>query len=314
MKKLILILLTLSLITACENEALDPDLTGQDDGQDGGDDGGDGSESTDLTLSLYELDTDISFSFFGIPIRTVTNSNINVNNDKVSNSTVGVSVENSPFETENQSYSRNGSGQITSNISVNSEGVTTNEYNITYTSENINQITYDYFEDDEDDYTYNFTYDGNTITRTEVGSSISTVFTLDDSNRVVKKESFDGTFSIQTEILTYTANGNINGSITTGEIQSNTTYQFDDSSSPLKVVYEDNYLLQFLADDYSDEIGPLVAQFLSTNNWNAATFNGESFSFDLEYNTVGRIMSRDIAYDFGPDLMFEINERFNYVN
>ena len=36
MKKLILILLTLSLVTACENEALDPDLTEQGGGDGGG--------------------------------------------------------------------------------------------------------------------------------------------------------------------------------------------------------------------------------------------------------------------------------------
>ena len=67
-------------------------------------------------------------------------------------------------------------------------------------------------------------------------------------------------------------------------------------------------------DDYSDEIGPLIAQFHSSNNWNGATFNGDTFTFDLEYNVAGRITSRNIAYDFGPDLMVEINERFNYVN
>jgi hypothetical protein len=89
---------------------------------------------------------------------------------------------------------------------------------------------------------------------------------------------------------------------------------FDDKTNPLKVVFEDSYLLNFLSDDYSDEIGGQVAQFLSTNNWNSATFNGEAFNFDLEYNTAGRIMSRDIAYDFGSELTFDIDERFNYVN
>ena len=45
-----------------------------------------------------------------------------------------------------------------------------------------------------------------------------------------------------------------------------------------------------------------------------ATFNGTTFNFDIEYNTVGRIISRDIAYDFGAELAFDIDERFNYVN
>lgn len=314
MKKILLILLTLTLVTACENEPLESDLTGQSNG-DGGDDGeNDGSESADLTLSMYELDIDLAFSFFGIPIQTITNSDINISSDKIISSVVSVSVEGSPFETENQSYTRNGSGQITNNVSVNSTGQTTNEYVITYTDGEISQITYDYFEDDIDDYTYNFTYDGNTITRTEVGSNISTVFTIDGFDRVIKKESFDGGFSIQVETITYTGTGNINTSTATGELESNHSYDFDDNTNPLQIVYRDNYLLNFLSDDYSDEIGQLIAQFHSTNNWTGATFNGDTFSFDLEYNSEGRITSRDIIYDFGQELMVEINEQFNYVN
>jgi hypothetical protein len=152
------------------------------------------------------------------------------------------------------------------------------------------------------------------ITRTEEGSNISTVFTLDGLERIIKKESFDGTFSIQTELVTYNEVGNISSSTTIGEVESNVTYLFDNNTNPLKVVFEESYLLNFLSDDYSDEIGGQIAQFLSINNWNGATFGGQAFNFDLEYNTVGRITSRDIAYDFGPDLMFEFNERFNYVN
>ncbi len=312
MKKIILILLALSLFTACENEPLDSDLIQQGGGDDGG--GDDGSDSADLTLSLYELDTKVNLVFFGFPIESITNSDLNVSNDIIVSSTNALSANGSAFETENQTITRNGSGQITSDISVNSDGVTTNETLVTYTDGNISRITYDYFEDDEDDYDYTITYSGNTITRTEAGSSISTVFTLDGSNRVIRKESFDGGFSIQLEIVSYTGAGNIDSSTTTGEVESNTTYEFDDNTNPLKVVFENTYLLNFLSDDYSDEMGGQIAQFLSTNNWNGATFNGDSFNFDLEYNTVGRIISRDIAYDFGPELAFEINERFTYVN
>ncbi len=90
MKKLLLVLLTLSLCTACETEPLDPDLNQGGGGDDGG---GDGSESGDLALSIYELDTDLSFSFFGIPIRSITNSDINISNDKIVSSTVLLSIE-----------------------------------------------------------------------------------------------------------------------------------------------------------------------------------------------------------------------------
>lgn len=312
MKKIILILLTLSLVTACENEALDPDLTDQSGGGDGG---GDGSESGDLTLSVYELDTQINVSFFGIPIETITKSDLNISNNKIISGVTELSVNGGPFELENQTTTRNGEGQIVSETSVNTSGVTTNETLVTYTNGSISGIAYDYYDDQEDeDYEYIITYNGTTITRTEVGSTISSVFTLDGSGRVIKKESFDGTFSIQTETIVYSSDGNIDSSITIGEVESDNTYMFDEETNPLKIVFGDNYLLAFLNDDYSDEIGGQIAQFHSTNNWNGATFSGVAFNFDLEYNSTGRIISRDIAYDFGPDLMFEFNERFNYVN
>tara|TARA_R110002049_G_scaffold138203_8_gene298216 strand:- start:270 stop:1202 length:933 start_codon:yes stop_codon:yes gene_type:complete len=310
MKKLILLVFTLALVTSCDNEPLDSAYT-QGGGNNGG---GSGSESADLTMDLYELDTEISLIFFGIPIETITKSDLVISNNKIASGINELSASGSPFEEEDLIITRNGSGQIVSNVSVNSAGVTTNETIVTYTNGVVSNITYDYYEDDEDDFNYNFTYDGNTITRTEVGSTISTVFTVDGSDRIITKESFDGDASIQLETVVYAPNGNIASSTTTGEKQSNSTYLYDDNTNPLKIIFEDNYLLQFLNDDYSDEIGPEIAQFLSTNNWNAVTFNGESFTFDLEYNTVGRIKSRNIAYNFGAELSFEFSERFDYVN
>lgn len=310
MKKLLLIFCALSLLTACENEPLGSDLAGDTNGD--GTTGG--SESDDLSLLLYELDTRVNVDFFGLPVETVTNSDLSIDDNRIIAGINAFSVSGSPFETENQTITRNSSGQIISDISVNEQGVTTNETLVTYTNGLISQISYDYFEDDLDDYVYNFSYEGNTITRTEVGSTISTVFTLDGFDRIIRKESFDGNTSIQNESIVYSGGGNINSSVTTGEVESDTTYQFDEFENPLKAVYEENYLLRFLADDYSDEVGPVIAQFLSSNNWSSATFSGESFTFDLEYNTVGRITSRDIAYDFGPTLAFEFNERFTYVN
>lgn len=311
MKKLALILFTLTLITSCGIEPIDPALSGENGGGSGG---GSGSESPDLTMSLYELDTQINLVFFGLPIESITNSDFNISNNKIASGTNALSANGSPFENENLIITRNGSGQITSNVSINTAGVTTNETIITYTNGVVSNITYDYFEDDEDDYNYNFTYDGNTITRTEAGSNISTVFTVDSSDRVIKKESFDGSNSIQVETVAYGANGNITSSTTTGEVQSNVTYQFDTNTNPLKVIFEDNYLLTFLEDDYSDEIGGQIAQFLSTNNWNGANFDGTAFDFTLEYNSVGRIESRVIAYNVGPELSFQFNERYFYVN
>lgn len=307
MKKLALILLTFTLVTSCNVEPLDPAYN-----QGGGTNGG--SQSADLTLSKYKLDTKINMNLFGMPLESITKSVLTISNNKFTSGTNSISVNGSPSEMENQVITRNSSGQIISDISVNTAGVTTNETIVTYTNGVVSKIKYNYYEDDEDDFIYNFTYEGNTITRTESGSTISTVFTVDNSDRIIKKESFDGGTSIQTETIAYSATGNITSSTTTGETQSNIIYQFDNKLNPLKTVYEESYLIQFLADDYSDEIGNQIAQFLSTNNWKAATFDGTAFNFNLEYNSAGRIQSRDMAYDFGAELAFEINEVFVYMN
>ncbi|SDH08903.1 hypothetical protein [Winogradskyella thalassocola] len=309
MKKLALLLFALTLMTSCDVEPLDPAYN-----QGGNQGGGSGSESADLTMSLYELDTQISLVFFGLPIETITNSDLNISSNKIASGTNALSTNGSAFENENLIITRNSSGQIINDKSVNNAGVTTNETSVTYTNGVISQITYDYYEDDEDDYTYNFTYEGNQITRTKVGSTEMTVFRVDALDRIVSKESYVNGFAAQIETIAYDSNGNISSSVTSIETESNTTYAFDDNINPLKVIYEDNYLLPFLRDEYSDEIGPQIAQFLSTNNWKGASFNGTAFNFNLEYNSVGRIKSRDIAYNFGPELSFEINERFNFVN
>lgn len=313
MKKCMIIFVSLMVLTACDNEPLDdsiiienPTIPGPGDGN--------GSESDDLTLVLYELDTDISFSFFGIPIQSITNSDLTIADDVIVSGINALSIDGTNFVTENQVITRNEMGQVISDVSINAAGVVTNEYLVTYENNVISTITYDYFEGDEDDFSYNFTFEGNTITRAEEGSNITTVFTLDTSGRVIQKESFDGEFSIQNEVVTYSSNGNITNSISTGELEQNSVYTYDTNLNPLKVVYSDNYLLNFLGDDYSDEIGQPIAQFHSTNNWTGATFNNDSFTFNISYNSVGRIETRDISFSLGEEFSTEINERFTYAN
>ncbi len=83
---------------ACENEPLDPDFTTQGDNGDGID-GDDGSESDDLTLALYELDTQLNASIFGIPIEAITYTTFNINNNIIISGTNELSANGGPFET-----------------------------------------------------------------------------------------------------------------------------------------------------------------------------------------------------------------------
>lgn len=322
MKKLLLILISLSLFTSCENEPIDNGLSGFENpnnnpgGSNSG--GNNNSDSDDLTLSVYELDIDLSISFFGFPITTITNSDINISNDLIVSSSIELSANDSPFVTENQTITRNSSGQVISDISVNESGQNTNEYFVTYSGNNITQIEYNYYDYEDpsfnESHVYNYTYSGNVITRTEVGSSITIEFTLNSNDKLVKKEAFDSGTSILAEEVTYNSEGNIISSTTTGESNNTATYAYDDFENPLKVVYDESYLLNFLADDYSDEIGGLIAQFHSTKNWNSVTVDGSTFNFNLQYNAANRIQSREISYNYGPELSISINENFNYLN
>ena len=314
MKKLLIITLSLFIFSACEDEPLGSSIIVENPNPNPDPNPGDGGNSNDLSLSVYELDTEINISFFGTSIQTITNSDLNIENDILVSGTNAISVEGSPFVVETQVITRNQDGQVISDISVDSNNLTTNEYIITYSNGNIETISYDYFEGDSDDFFYTFSFDNNTITRTEQGTAITTIFTLDNSGRLIQKESFDDGLSILNEVVTYGSSGNIESSLISGELNQSVTYSFDDNLNPLKVVYSDNYLLNFLGDVYEDEIGAPIAQFLSTNNWSGASYDGESFSFNLTYNNEGRIDTRDIVINLGEEFSTEINERFTYVD
>jgi len=309
MKKLLLIVLTLGLFTSCDNEPLDRAILNSTDNGNG-DGGGDNNSDEPLALDAYSLDLNSTVPIFG---NIIVNTDFSFNsNNKVSSSAVA-STFFGQTATENVVFTRDNSNRITGYTST-SLGMTTNTAVVTYEGNNISQIVYDYVEDDEDDYTYNFTYAGNTITRTQVGSSISTVFTLNGNNKLIKKESFDGTTSIKTEVLDYDGLGNCIASIITGEDATTTSFAFDTNDSPLKDAFSDQYMLSFLNDDYSDDVGSSMAQFDSPNNWIGITTPEGSVSFTVQYDADDRITSRNGSYDLGDGVLIQLSETFQFVN
>ena len=312
MKKLFLILLTLTLVTACDNEPLDNDIynSGNTNGNGNGNGNGNNTSEEALALNSYSFDTNSEVPIFGTIVVNADfffNSNNKVSTSNIGSTFFGITVN------ENVTMNRNSNNQIIGFISQ-SNGTTTNETTVTYSGSQISQIVYNFIEDDIDDYTYNFAYTDNTITRTEVGSSISTVFTLDTSNRIIKKESFDGDISILLENVTYDGNGNCATSVITGEENTSATYNYDSNENPLKDGFSDQYLLSFLNDDYSDDIGSTLAQFHSTNNWISITTPEGSVNLTVNYDSTNRITSRTGSYDLGDGVLINQAESLQYVN
>ncbi|MEZ4792013.1 MAG: hypothetical protein R2783_00600 [Gelidibacter sp.] len=303
MKKLLLILLSITLFTSCDVEPLDRDILNNSNNNNNN------NNDAVLALNAYSLDVNSTVPVFGTVIVN-TDFSFNANNH-VNTSTVA-STFFGQTSTENVTFSRDNSNRITGYVST-SSGVITNETTVTYSGNNISQIVYNYVGDDEDDYTYNFTYSGSTITRTAVGSTISTVFTL-NGNQLVRKESFDGTTSIKTEVLDYDGLGNCISSIITGEDATSSTFTFDTKDSPLKDAFSDQYMLSFLNDEYSDEVGSSMAQFASPNNWIGITTPEGTVNFTVQYDTENRITSRNGNYDLGDGVLVQQAETFQFVN
>ncbi|WP_138433244.1 hypothetical protein [Winogradskyella algicola] len=316
MKKILLLFCAFALVTACENEPLDPAFSGG-----GNNNGGGNGSSDDITLSKYELDVTLNTSLFGFPFETIVKTDYFLEENSLGYGeieTTATVLGETQTVTETQTVETNSEGQVISFLSINSLGQTTNTTSITYDGNNISNITYNYFEDNEEDYEYNFSYNGNTITRTEVGTTISTVFTLDENNRFFKKESFDDGNLILSETVTFNEDGNCATSITTGDNNLNITYSYDNFENPIpNQIYNLGNMLSILNDDYEDTLGDALSHDFASNNCIATSINGELYNFDVTYDNSDRISTR--AYEIsleedGVSLTTGFNEIFTYAN
>lgn len=310
MKKLVFILFALALVTACDNEPLDSAFNDPSGGNNN-------SNPEDLTLDKYELDIIINTSFFGIPLEILTKTDYSpIDNPLQSEIEItATSLGQTETRTETQTAEVNSEGQLVSSTSVNTLGQITNTTTITYTNGNISNITYNFVEDNEDDYEYNFSYNQNTITRTEVGTSITTVFTL-ENNRFIKKESFDNGNLILSETVTYNNEGNCINSTTTGDSNNVATYSYDNFENPISnQIYNLGNELSILNDDYEDRIGDALAHYFASKNWISTSLNQEVFNFNITYDNFNRITSRSAEITIeeqGVALSTGFDEVFTY--
>ena len=318
MKKVILLLLSISLFTACENEPIDSALFGTENptgggqtggGGTGGGTGGGGSESNDLTLSSYSFNTETEAPIIG---NTIVDTDFVMGNNKV----VTLNINSVFFGTNvtgSGTLERDGSGRLSA-LKAFQSGMQVSETTISYTGNDISTIVYDDFEDDTEDYTYTFTTNGNVISRTSSVSDITVEYTFNGSNQLTKKESMDSGSILQTELLTYDANGNCTNVNTTGENENATTYGFDSFTTPLKEAFSDQFLFNILEASYSTEAGSSIVQFFSTNNWNSITTSEGTLDFNMQYNSANRIESRIGSYILEEGVTIDQEELYNYVN
>ncbi|EDP97470.1 hypothetical protein U8527_03915 [Kordia algicida OT-1] len=325
MKKTLLItsVLLAFFCFSCDDEPLDSNIAIENPTSGGGNNGGgnngggngggnngggnNGGGNSGTTLSTYTYDVSTNAPIFG---EIITDTDFNIQQGLVVSQNIDLTI----FGTMTSSlstYTRDGNGRIISiqDNANNGQNTTT----ITYTGDNITQIEYDFSADDTDDYVYTFTYSGNTVTKTVEGTNSTAVFTFDSNSRLTRLESFENGTSTQVETLTYAADGNCtqtsveaNGSTTTN------TYTYDSFTNPLKAVFADTYLISVFNGDPEDEVGAIIANFHSSNNWIGGNTSEGSYNFNPMYDTNNNILSKGGNYDLGDGVTVTQSEVYQY--
>jgi hypothetical protein len=265
-----------------------------------------GGGNTGTTLSVYTLDTTSNVPFFG---EIIVNSDFIINNGVV----VSANVETTTLgftDTAVSTLTRDGNGRIIQSEAMNG-GSVTNRTTVTYTGDNITQIAFEDFDDSSENYTYTFTYTGNTVLRTSAGSAETALYTFNSNSQLISVESFSGTTSTQLEVLTY-ANGNCVNSTITGDTNVSNTFVYDSFTNPLKPVFNDQFLLAVFDNENNSEIGTYMATYFSTNNW--ITLDSSDGMVDLNpiYNANNDITSRNGNIDLGDGVVITQSEIFQY--
>lgn len=306
MKKILLLLCAFTLVTACENEPIDSELSGNT----GGNNSGGNTSEEPLALASYSFDTDTSIPFFG---DIILDNDYNFNSDNLLHSVDSYSQSfGLEFITYTEFTRDNNNNLTVSNTYYLGElsDVTTITYNA---SNQITQISYNDIESDDEDYTYNYTYDGNVVTKTEVGSDIVTLYTFNSSNQLTRKESFINDTSIQLEVLTYDSTGNVITSTMTGETNVTSTYLYDSNENPLVEPFQARDYFNSLGDEYDDQAGNSYSHFASTNNWIGVITDGTEYNFTVTYDNENRILTRSGSYS-EDEVSVTQEETFTYVN
>ena len=312
MKKLILLLFTITLITACDNEPIDASFTGQ--GQNnGGNNGGGNQNGGAFALSGFTYDKFIDTGFGISSIET----DFNINSSGL------ISSQETTFEVLGTSIDaagpviRDNDGKIIETFVTDGTN-TLNTTSINYNGSDIVQIIYQDNQYPDENYTYNFEHNGSSVTRTEVGATESTIFTFNSEGFLITRETLDNGTSIRVETFEYDSNNNLTSTVITGDGARTITYTYDDKTNPLKALFEDIFLYQLFNDNYDDQFEHWNAILGSTNNLLSATTPEGPSDLTVQYDAQDRIISRSGSINSAllnagsGDITTD--EIFNYVN
>jgi hypothetical protein len=317
MKKLFILVLSITLFSACENEPFDgeiPDIASENSGNENGTENGTNTDNNTLSSYSYYKTIAQSGPFGDSEINTDMTFN---SNGQFLNQSAEVTFANTTINSIG-TITRDTSGKITQTQSS-IDGAVTSTTTLNYSGNDIISLDFEDEEYPEDNYTYNFAYDGNTVTRIETGSTDSTIFTFNADGLLSNRKTLDNGTTTMEEAFIY-SDGNLVSSEITGENARILSYTYDSNTNPTKATFNEFYRIMNYDDNYDEQIEHWQATFFSTNNMISVTTSQGTSNLTIEYDSENRITSRSGSINSAliPNPTqsgdITINEVFEYQN
>ena len=295
MKKLLLIFLSITLFTACENEPLDLGFIDESENNNGN---GTGDE-LNYFLSSFNAILDTTLPFFG---QTITNATINYNQlgvpliTNTATTTIGITINTTSTVTVN---SENYITEV--NTTLDNDSSLSDVQTFTYDASNrLISSTYNNIESDDEDYSYTFTYNGFEITRTEQNTGAITIFMLNSENQLISQTTTQNGIETSSEIFQYNSEGNcISGTYSVDGTTITRGFVYDTYTNPLYIMNQSLYPnstyppIGILDNDLNSQLSTSLS-ISGSRNVIAQVINGTIYNHEVTYDSNNRILTNKI--------------------